>query len=241
LERLYSPAYRLKLKGNIMTINYNSKQSGFTLVELSIVLVIIGLLLGGILKGQEMIENGKIKNLENDVKGITAAYYAYRDRYNALPGDDPRALLRWTAAVPAAVNGTGDGIVATAVTWSACGVATTAPESCLFFQDLRLAGLLTGAGPSDPINAYGGVIRVIQNDNSVPANTAMGVGLNLCFGNLPSKAAEAVDATFDDGNPTTGNVRAVAGAGNATPVAAATGVTYVDSAAITTYTVCKLL
>jgi hypothetical protein len=65
----------------------------------------------------------------------------------------------------------------------------------------------------------------------------------LAWHDLPSKAAEAIDATFDDGNPSTGNVRGVAGAGNASPVVvvAATGTTYVDSPTVTTYTVCKLL
>ena len=64
------------------------RQSGFTLVEIAIVLVIIGLLLGGILKGQEMITQARIKNVINDFNGITAAYFSYQDRYRAIPGDD---------------------------------------------------------------------------------------------------------------------------------------------------------
>jgi hypothetical protein len=188
-----------------------------------------------------MIENGKIKNLQNDVKGVTAAYYAYRDRYNAIPGDDPNAATRWSGLTPAAVNGSGNGIIA-ASAWQACPATavTVADENCLFMQDLRLAGLITGAPtPADPVNAYGGVIRVYQN--ATASNTGMVVGLNLCFGNLPSKAAEALDAGFDDGKQDTGNVRAIAGSPNKDPNAVATAGNYVDSATITTYTVCKLL
>ena len=65
-----------------------ARQSGFTLVEIAIVLVIIGLLLGGILKGQEMITQAKIKNVIADFSGVSAAYHGYQDRYRAIPGDD---------------------------------------------------------------------------------------------------------------------------------------------------------
>jgi prepilin-type N-terminal cleavage/methylation domain-containing protein len=51
-------------------------QSGFTLIEIAIVLVIIGLLLGGVLKGQELINQAKIKNLANDINGVTVAMIA---------------------------------------------------------------------------------------------------------------------------------------------------------------------
>ena len=74
-----------------------AQQKGFTLVEIAIVLVIIGLLLGGILKGQEMITQAKIKNVIADFSGISAAYHGYQDRYRAIPGDDINAT-RWTGA-----------------------------------------------------------------------------------------------------------------------------------------------
>src|ERR1700741_2414107 len=83
-------------------------QKGFTLVEIAIVLVIIGLLLGGILKGQEMITQAKIKNVMADFSGISAAYHGYQDRYRAIPGDDPNAAARWGAP---AVAGDGNGVV----------------------------------------------------------------------------------------------------------------------------------
>ena len=67
------------------------QQSGFTLVEIAIVLVIIGLLLGGVLKGQEMIENSRIKSVVADMRGVSAAFTGYFDRYRALPGDELNA------------------------------------------------------------------------------------------------------------------------------------------------------
>src|SRR5919112_6141783 len=87
------------------------KSQGFTLVEIAIVLVIIGLLLGGILKGQEMIVQARIKNVMADFSGISAAYHGYLDRYRAIPGDDPNADTRWSVA-PAATKGNGNGVVA---------------------------------------------------------------------------------------------------------------------------------
>ena len=80
-------------------------QTGFTLVEIAIVLVIIGLLLGGILKGQEMITQARIKNVVNDFNGITAAYFAYQDRYRQIPGDDNQATTRWVDPNPPGRHG----------------------------------------------------------------------------------------------------------------------------------------
>ncbi|MCH8163659.1 MAG: prepilin-type N-terminal cleavage/methylation domain-containing protein, partial [Proteobacteria bacterium] len=80
----------------------NKKQSGFTLVEIAIVLVIIGLLLGGILKGQELINSARVRNMADQNSGIQAAYFGFIDRYRQVPGD-------WAA--PAAAQAIGDATV----------------------------------------------------------------------------------------------------------------------------------
>ena len=63
------------------------KQSGFTLVEIAIVLVVIGLLLGGILKGQQLINSARVRNMADQNSGVQAAYYGFIDRFRNLPGD----------------------------------------------------------------------------------------------------------------------------------------------------------
>jgi prepilin-type N-terminal cleavage/methylation domain-containing protein len=191
------------------------RQQGFTLVEIAIVLVIIGLLLGGILKGQEMITQAKIKNVIADFSGVSAAYHGYQDRYRAIPGDDPNAGTRWTTA-PAAVSGNGNGIVAGTYN-NTCPtvVAAATPESCLWWDDLRRAGFVSGNGPQQPYNALTGQIGVQTGDGAGGAtmlNVAGGngfIGLILCSANLPDKIAIAVDTQMDDGQSNQGTVRAL--------------------------------
>jgi len=104
-----------------------SKQSGFTLVEIAIVLVIVGLLLGGVLKGQELITSSRAKSLYADKSAIQTAVNTYQDRFRAVPGDDVAASGRFTGlacgvagAGASAVNsglgltctnGNGDGVI----------------------------------------------------------------------------------------------------------------------------------
>src|SRR3979490_2860712 len=121
----------------------NSTQTGFTLVEIAIVLVIIGLLLGGILRGQEMVTEAKIKNIVNDFNGVTVAVTSYQDRYRAIPGDVRNATTRWTTQNPA--SGNGDGIMAGKYNALVAGAApVTTEESNLFWQHLRIAGFVPG-------------------------------------------------------------------------------------------------
>ncbi|HEV3010231.1 MAG TPA: prepilin-type N-terminal cleavage/methylation domain-containing protein [Burkholderiales bacterium] len=181
------------------------KQGGFTLVEIAIVLVIIGLLLGGILKGQEMITQAKIKNVVADFSGVSAAYYGYQDRYRAIPGDDPNAATRWTVA-PAAVAGGGNGVIQ-----GKYNSQTDADESRKWWDHLRRAGFVSGSGYSQPFNALAGIIGVQTGDAGTPTiGPAMGgiSGLMVCSTNLTDKVAIALDTQMDDGAPEKGTVRA---------------------------------
>ncbi|MHB1353344.1 MAG: type II secretion system protein [Thiobacillus sp.] len=172
------------------------RQSGFTLIEIAIVLVIIGLLLGGILKGQELITQGRIRNVANDFQSVTAAINLYQDRYRALPGDDAGAATRWTSTTSGNGNGIFDGAYNTA-----CTSASTS-EDCLFWHHLRLAGLVGGSN-TDRTQA----VNAVQGRTGIQ-NGGLGlVGPIVCSNNLPAKIAQAIDAQFDDGNATTGTVR----------------------------------
>ena len=181
------------------------KQKGFTLVEIAIVLVIIGLLLGGILKGQEMITQAKIKNVVADFSGISAAYYGYQDRYRQIPGDDGGADTRWTGAV----KGDGNGVVS-----GAYNSTTDTDESRKWWDHLRRAGFVAGSGYAQPFNAATGLIGVQTGDTAGAAamgSDASGTGgfsgLIICSANLPDKIAIAVDTQMDDGVIGTGTVR----------------------------------
>ncbi|MDP3172332.1 MAG: type II secretion system protein, partial [Polaromonas sp.] len=90
------------------------KQAGFTLVEIAIVLVIVGLLLAGVLKGQELIESSRAKNLGKDMDAIAAGMISYTDRFKRTPGDDgPLATLQARGGTWAniTVAGNNDGIL----------------------------------------------------------------------------------------------------------------------------------
>jgi len=224
-----------------ISIIYNQrKQAGFTLVEIAIVLVIIGLLLGGILKGQEMITQAKIKNVVNDFNGITVAITSYQDRYRFLPGDDKGATARWTTQNPA--SGDGNGVIAGNYNATTAGATpVTGEESNLFWQHLRIAGFVPGATTgtgtgTQPPNAAGGMIGV---QNTVAPGVGLGfTGLTICSANIPDKVASAVDIQMDDGNSQTGQVRAQLGGSN--PDLGTTAATSYIETGVNQYLVCKM-
>ena len=175
------------------------KPHGFTLVEIAIVLVIIGLLLGGILKGQEMVVQARIKNVIADLSGLTAAHYAYQDRYRATPGDDSGAT-RWSGAVAGDGNGTVAGDYNSALNNA---------ESRLWWDHLRRSGFVAGSGEQQPLNALSGMLGV-QTGMGTGTGTALGgfSSLIVCSANLTDKLAVAIDSQMDDGSPSSGAMRA---------------------------------
>jgi prepilin-type N-terminal cleavage/methylation domain-containing protein len=235
-------------------IKMKRKQSGFTLIEIAIVLVIIGLLLGGVLKGQELINSAKVKNLAGDFKNIPVFIYGYQDKYKALPGDQTQAILdaqfapagTASACAPAAAGlcAPGNGTIEGA--WNATAITS---ESYVFWQHVRLAGLAPGpTSTADanylPTNASGGVIG-IQSGTAVPANSPINAAAGpanpirgayvICSTGILGKFVKQLDTTLDDGNTATGSMMATPTTGYAIG-AVATPTANIDDAL--TYNVC---
>lgn len=88
-------------------------KNGFTLIELAIVIVIIGLLVAGVLQGKALIRTSELNSIVSEIKAIESGIYLYRDKYNALPGDDMQALTKFPncTSLGSCINGNGDGSI----------------------------------------------------------------------------------------------------------------------------------
>ena len=212
------------------------RQAGFTLVEIAIVLVIIGLLLGGVLKGQELVNNAKVKNLANDFRAVSSFVYAYQDRFRAMPGDDGVASTH--------VNGgqnptTPEGTISNARINGDWNSVTQTDESYRFWNHVRLAGLATGTptiGDANYIyrNTEGGQVGITGDAVLTAPTTPFPGNFYVCSTGIQGRHARQIDTMIDDGNLATGTVRALA---NATASQAAAAVVTPTEDAIL-YTVC---
>jgi len=171
-----------------------SQQSGFTLIEIAIVLVIIGLLLGGVLKGQELIENSRIKSVVTDMRGVSTAFTGYFDRYRALPGDETNAIAvsrGWT--VTASSNGNADGQLT--MLQADTFVNTAGGEQQAMWQFLRASGFLAGSSTAVGLAALpragtGGLIGASVTPYALQ-------GPSVCVSGLTPKQALGVDNIID--------------------------------------------
>lgn len=199
------------------------KQKGFTLIEIAIVLVIIGLLLGGVLKGQELINTARVRALNNTVDGITAAWFSFQDRYRAFPGDYTQATVNLPNNAGLIVDGDGNGRV------GITGANTDSPaERANVWVQLQAAGYITGNFDADVANVatapeYGCSVETCPDNG-------FGAGMNLTFGNqirggaaaqdehelitgrgIPVEVIAELDRKVDDGEPETGAMQLGAG------------------------------
>jgi hypothetical protein len=194
------------------------KQADFSLLELTILLVMIGLLLGGILKGHELVDMTMTKKLEEDFNNIPLLIYAYQKRFKALPGDDLNVAIHVggiLAATPKGMQGNGaiDG------NWNS---TNETDESFLFWQHIRLAGLARGSAETAepayrPANAAEGTIGAQSgavNAANSPINGGPGQSIPIkgtyiiCSAGIPGKFVRKIDAALDDGNPASGSMMA---------------------------------
>ena len=207
-----------------------SSTKGFTLVELAIVMIIIGLLIGGILKGQELIQNAKLTRLQQTVNGYRAAVDTFRDSYGAFPGDlkNPDVKLPGCKGNAACVQtgGNQNGYIGSnaAADWSSVDQSGVTSEPTQFWLHLRLADLITGLGQSTsqtwggayPSSPLGGGFQVMYANESGPDNVAIGHYFLLRLfptggghpgsGNfvLSGISMQRIDNKYDDGLPNRG-------------------------------------
>lgn len=211
-----------------------NKMSGFTLVELAIVLMIIGLLIGGVLRGQEMMNNARLQNISKQVTSYGAAVTMFRDTYSAYPGDLATAQARIPGCqagnANGCVNGDGSGIIGARVTVWNLGNQAINSENTQFWKHMALTHLISGVRPSATALEFGSSHPVVPIGGGFTVATSMrdpadvtgspfdGALLLRLHGDLTnvttednptvsSKQASYIDRKMDDGMPQTGDVQ----------------------------------
>lgn len=209
------------------------QQQGYSLIELSMVLVIVGLLVSGLMKGNELIVQARLRNIASGFESLPQAVLSYQERYRALPGDDPLAQGRWPSN---ASNGDGNRVICGAyhggTGGSACAGGTV--ESSQLWLHLRQAGLISGSGTGMPDHPGPGIFGIQSS----------GMGINrhvLCANGIPAAIAGGIDRQFDDGIANQGSVRGVAYTDSGdVPASAPSSATYIEEGSLI-YLVCKAL
>lgn len=200
------------------------KTFGFTLVELSIVMIIIGLLIGGTFGGMKLVENMQVNKTVQDLKAIDSAALTFKDTYGRLPGDlrNPSTRLPNCTTAPCSTTGDGDRIIDppnSTTAWSAAQDATY--ERFTFWSHLQAADLLAmgtknttvldfdEGQPSAPV---GGGYRITEFTNNgwycgnnyrngiiMTSNDASSSMASASTYGVPCEMARSIDTKIDDG------------------------------------------
>lgn len=172
-----------------MSVHPIHRGNGFSLVELSIVLVILGLLTGGILSGQALIRAAELRSITAQSSQYVTAIYSFRDKYFALPGDFAEATRFWgqqysgatcaahsgaAVTTPGACNGNGNGIL------TVTGGAGLSSEAFQSWRHLALAGLVEGSYTG--LAGTAAEQHAIPGEN-IPAGKVSNTGFGLTFRN----------------------------------------------------------
>lgn len=202
-----------------------SGQDGFSLIELSIVLVITGLLIGGVLVGQTLVKAAELRAVTTEFQQWQTAMNVFRQKYSHLPGDFDEATQFWSGTA----NGNGNERI------TAGELPDEDEELFLFWQHLSLAGMIPDVysgvagsggtahvipGENAPESRYGGGWTATTREGGsgarydyeyynvflIGAASASSLPQNKLF---PPEDAWNIDAKFDDGKPGTGNVIAL--------------------------------
>ncbi len=177
------------------------RRHGFTLIELSIAIVIIGLIVGGVLVGRDLIQAANTRILVKELQTLDTAMNVFRLKYNGLPGDIRNATQFWgqDASCPntpanavkkmATCNGNGNGFI-----FGATGCVHS--EVFRSIQQLANAGFIEGSYTGVSDNHGCGAVAVIGQN--IPASKYKGVGYTLGAG-AETRLCHSGDSThFDD-------------------------------------------
>ena len=239
-----------RLKKFLKTMTYpthsgaKNQEGGFTLVEMAIVLVIIGVLLAGILKAEELYKIVQVRRVYADINSISAATKGFQDKYGSVPGDFPLATTRLAGcdASTFCLNGNGNSLVGKIFPgdsgWdqNQAGTATMPQaETTMFWKHLVLGGFLRGvnqyADPSKPDwdmthprTATGDGFTVFSDTQSAGSSISIRISKVLTQGvdnvlerPFTVKQAMYMDQKYDDGRANAGNMWGIPYAGVGDP------------------------